>query len=197
MVEVFDMFTVPLVKYSLPNWPENKKRILDALPELNSSHLDQGIDVYTDFFSEMENKDLPSYGEVVVDIIKPCLANFSDERRVEITDMWFQTAFKGNSHGLHNHGHSGWSSVIYVEFNPLNHLPTKFISPFNNPWNGNLVDYIPEVQEGDMIIFPANLPHEAEPNKSDERRTIISYNMRGHVDYVKKSMWEGLPIVRR
>ena len=197
MRDIYDMFSVPLVKYSIANWKENKQRILESLPKLNQDHLDQGVDVYTDFFEGIENKNLPPYSNVVIDIIKPYLADFTEQRRVEFTDMWFQTAFKGNSHGLHNHGHSGWSSVIYVEFHPQFHTPTKFISPFNNPWNGNLVDFMPEVQEGDMIIFPATIAHEAMPNQSEVRRTIVSYNLRGHVDYVKKQLWEGDPIVYR
>lgn len=195
--DIYDMFTVPMVRYSIHNWKENKQRILKALPEISDEHLKSNGDTYTDFFECAKNKDLPPYSEVVIDIIKPYLADFSDERRVEFSDMWFQTYLQGNNHGPHNHGHSGWSSVIYVEFNPKFHTPTKFISPFNNPWNGNLVEFMPEVQEGDMIIFPSTITHEAETNKSDVRRTIISYNLRGHVDYVKYSMWEGDPIVYR
>ena len=185
------MFSVPLVKYHIANWKENKKRILESLPKLNQEHLGRDVGLYTDFFEVIKNNNLPTYSNVVIDIIKPYLADFTQQRCVEFTNMWFQTAFKGNSHGLHNHGHSGWSSVIYVEFNPQFHTSTKFISPFNNPWDGNLVDFMPEVQEGDMIIFPSTLTHESLPNQSEVRRTIVSYNLRGHVDCVKKKLWDG------
>ena len=188
---IYDMFSVPLVKYHIANWKENKKRILESLPKLNQEHLGRDVGLYTDFFEVIKNNNLPTYSNVVIDIIKPYLADFTQQRCVEFTNMWFQTAFKGNSHGLHNHGHSGWSSVIYVEFNPQFHTSTKFISPFNNPWDGNLVDFMPEVQEGDMIIFPSTLTHESLPNQSEVRRTIVSYNLRGHVDCVKKKLWDG------
>tara|TARA_R100000482_G_scaffold124238_2_gene76408 strand:+ start:959 stop:1543 length:585 start_codon:yes stop_codon:yes gene_type:complete len=188
---IYDMFSVPLVKYHIVNWKENKKRILESLPKLNQEHLGRDVGLYTDFFEVIKNNNLPTYSNVVIDIIKPYLADFTQQRCVEFTNMWFQTAFKGNSHGLHNHGHSGWSSVIYVEFNPQFHTSTKFISPFNNPWDGNLVDFMPEVQEGDMIIFPSTLTHESLPNQSEVRRTIVSYNLRGHVDCVKKKLWDG------
>ncbi|MAG49271.1 hypothetical protein CMO86_06290 [Candidatus Woesearchaeota archaeon] len=191
MGHIYDMFSVPLVKYHIANWKENKKRILESLPKLNQEHLDRDVGLYTDFFEVIKNNNLPTYSNVVIDIIKPYLADFTQQRCVEFTNMWFQTAFKGNSHGLHNHGHSGWSSVIYVEFNPQFHTSTKFISPFNNPWDGNLVDFMPEVQEGDMIIFPSTLTHESLPNQSEVRRTIVSYNLRGHVDCVKKKLWDG------
>ena len=47
----------------------------------------------------------------------------------------------------------------------------------------------PKVKEGDMILFPSSLLHEAPLNKSDKRRTIISYNIRGYVDYVKHRLF--------
>ena len=33
------------------------------------------------------------------------------------------------------------------------------------------------VTEGDLLIFPAYLPHSVEENKSDEDRVIISFNI--------------------
>ena len=47
-----------------------------------------------------------------------------------------------------------------------------------------------------MIIFPATITHEAMPNKSDKKRTIVSYNLQGKVDTVKKTLWQGDPIRR-
>ena len=44
MTDIYDMFTVPLVKYRIANWKENKQRILEALPKLSQEHLDQGVD---------------------------------------------------------------------------------------------------------------------------------------------------------
>ena len=140
---------------------------------------------------------MPSYSKTVIDIIKPYLADFSGERRIEFTDMWYQKYYKGVQHSYHNHGHSGWSSVIFVEFDPELHEATQFISPFNNIWNGNLEIFQPPVKEGDMILFPSTIAHEAPPNRSDTRRTIVSYNLRGHTDTVKATLWEGLPFITK
>ena len=139
---------------------------------------------------------LPAYADTVIAIIEPYLAEFTERRRCEFTDMWCQTSYKGQRHSLHNHGHSGWSAVIYVDFDPKVHQATQFISPFNNPWSGRLQTTIPPVKEGDMVIFPATIAHEALPNESDKPRTIVSFNLRGKVDKVKKTIWEGDPIVR-
>ena len=193
------MFQVPIIHYQIENWEHNKKRILDALPPECPEHADpQDHGLFTDFFltAAAGVKTMPEYSETVIDIIKPYLADFSGERRVEFTDMWYQKYYKGVSHSVHNHGHSGWSSVIYVEFDPKVHEATQYFSPFKNIWNGNLETFQAPVEEGDMVIFPATIAHEAPVNRSDKRRTIVSYNLRGHTDYVKKQLWDGDPIIK-
>ena len=202
-MSVYTMFSVPIIHYEIENWAENKQKIMAALPNHKKEHYEVSDDsitgLYTDFYknAEVGNDTLPDYASVVIDIIKPYLQDFTDQRRVEFTDMWYQTEEYGSSHGLHNHGHSGWSSVIYVDFDPQIHTATQFFSPFNNPWNGNLEAYQPPVKEGDMVIFPSTIAHEALPNSSRVPRTVISYNLRGHTDVVKYQLWQGDPIVRR
>tara|TARA_Y100001938_G_scaffold31874_1_gene43570 strand:+ start:23 stop:652 length:630 start_codon:yes stop_codon:yes gene_type:complete len=189
---VHSMFNVPIVYYPLENWSENKKKILDALPVEDDTQLvpeEHGL--YTDFFinTKADKQHLPSYFYTVLGVIKPCLENLpfplTEEERLEFVDMWYQKYYKGVQHQVHVHGHSGWSSVIYVEFDPEVHQATTFYSPFRNPWNGNIETFTPPVSEGDMVIFPSTIMHEAAPNKSDKRRTIVSFNIRGHVDLVK------------
>ena len=194
------MFSVPIIHYEIENWEFNKKRILDALPPECPEHADpQDHGLYTDFFLTAAEgvTEMPSYSKTVIDIIKPYIADFSGERRIEFNDMWYQKYYKGVQHSYHNHGHSGWSSVIFVEFDPELHEATQFISPFNNIWNGNLEIFQPPVKEGDMILFPSTIAHEAPPNRSDTRRTIVSYNLRGHTDTVKATLWEGLPFITK
>ena len=194
---VVNMFSVPLIHYEIANWHIAKKQILDALPQECPEHADpQDNGLFTDFFlTSAKDAKIPEYSDTVINIIQPYLSDFSNNARVEITDMWYQKYYKNVQHSFHNHGHSGWSAVIYVEFDPKLHEGTRFISPFNNVWNGNLEMYQPPVREGDMIIFPSTIAHEAPPNRSDVRRTIVSYNMRGHVETVKATLFEdgGLP----
>ena len=39
------------------------------------------------------------------------------------------------------------------------------------------------------------MAHNGPENKSDKRRTIVSFNLRGKVDKVKKSLWHGDPMI--
>ena len=184
------MFTVPIVHYPIEIWSENKKKILDALPPEDDSQLEpNGTGLYTDFFINGKVKELPSYFPTVVDIIKPYLKSFMDGNPVEFVEMWYQKYYNMVEHKTHCHGFTGWSSIIYVEFDPKVHQSTRFFSPFRQPWDCDVEVFQPEVKEGDMILFPSSLLHEAPVNRTDTRRTIISYNIRGYVDYVKHTLF--------
>jgi hypothetical protein len=183
------MFSVPIIHYEIENWEVNKKRILDALPPECPEECDDGV--FTDFYVNILN-ELPEYADTIIDIIKPYLLDAkqkirlsTDNSKLEFINMWYQKYYRGVSHSPHNHGHGGWSSIIYVEFDPEVHQPTQFTSPFNDILSGELVHFIPPIKEGDMVIFPSIITHEALPNMSDIRRTIVSYNL--YNSYYKKA----------
>ena len=184
------MFTVPIVHYPIENWSENKKKILDALPPEDDSQLEpNGTGLYTDFFINGKVKELPSYFHTVVDVIKPYLKSFMDGNPVEFVEMWYQKYYNMVEHKTHCHGFTGWSSIIYAEFDPKVHESTRFFSPFRQPWDCDVEVFQPKVKEGDMILFPSSVLHEAPVNRTDTRRTIVSYNIRGYVDYVKHTLF--------
>ena len=184
------MFTVPIVYYPIENWSENKKKILDALPPEDDSQLEpNGTGLYTDFFVNGKVQQMPSYFNTVLDIIKPYLQSFMDGNPVDFVEMWYQKYYNMVEHKAHTHGFTGWSSIIYVEFDPEIHESTKFFSPFRQPWDCDMETFQPKVKEGDMILFPSSVLHEAPLTRTDTRRTIISYNIRGYVDYVKHSLF--------
>ena len=75
----------------------------------------------------------------------------------------------------------GWSAVLYVEFDDKEHSATTFYCPYmsnKRSFLGGYDTYIPKVKEGDLIIFPSIIQHEASTNMSDKRRTIISFNLK-------------------
>ena len=184
------MFSVPIVHYPIENWSENKKKILDALPPEDESQLEpNGSGLYTDFFISSKVQEMPSYFNTVLDVIKPYLKSFMDGNPVDFVEMWYQKYYKNVEHNTHCHGFTGWSSIIYVEFDPKVHQSTRFFSPFRQPWDCDVEVFQPKVKEGDMILFPSSLLHEAPVSRTDTRRTIISYNIRGYVDYVKHTLF--------
>jgi hypothetical protein len=189
IMQTLPMFSVPLIHHRIENWQTNKKRIKGALPNVTDEICKSHGQAYTDFFEQQSKKELPSYSDVVFEVIDPLLRVFADGVPMNFTEMWYQTSIRGGAHGIHNHGTIGWSAVIYVDFDIEHHTPTMFYSPFDNFWNGEVQVYSPTVQEGDMIIFPSVIKHEALVNDSDVRRTIISFNIAGCPEIVKKTLF--------
>ena len=88
------MFSVPLYKFSVPNWEEEKKDILKALPK-EKRVKEYKDDIYTDFFDNSRSRKLPSYADLVLDVLSPCMEEFiqiqSSPGWLGVDAMWYQT----------------------------------------------------------------------------------------------------------
>lgn len=167
----FPIFQVNLKHYSIRNWEEKKKPLIEKLHNGD----------YTDFFSYKRDLEVPPYLDELSDCVREEIDDFSQtySSPVIISNAWFETARQYDYHPVHQHGATGFSAVLYVKFDPTCHEATKFYSPFNDPATGDLMEYQPFVKEGDLVIFPSYLLHEGPMNKSKKERTIVSFNIMG------------------
>lgn len=93
---------------------------------------------------------------------------------------WFNVNEPNASNQIHNHTGSFFSGVLYfratgtgkIRFYPNNHL-IGYSHPLW-PYKGVYLHY-PE--DGDLILFPAHLLHEVEPNPSNELRINTAFNI--------------------
>lgn len=176
------MFSIPFYRFTVSGWPAKKERMLAALPEITDKYRSPAGDTFTDFFLTSEGTSLPAYKDVVEEALSDCLDEFGEDypAEVEISSMWFERSLRSDYHGAHNHGSLGFSAVLFLEFDSIEHKPTRFIAPFNGFYSGGLIEYRPEgVNEGTLLMWPAILLHDIEPNRSDNQRTIIAFNIRG------------------
>tara|TARA_R110000787_G_scaffold99583_1_gene204209 strand:+ start:1465 stop:1968 length:504 start_codon:yes stop_codon:yes gene_type:complete len=88
--------------------------------------------------------------------------------KLHIKNLWFQQYNKDNKHDWHIHGCS-FSGVYYVNYNNKC-IGTELIDPYSN----KIIK--PKVSEGDVIIFPAFVIHRAPVEKTNNLKTIISFN---------------------
>ena len=102
-------------------------------------------------------------------IISQSQKTFNRGSAFEITDMWFQQYYKGDTHGWHVHEYCHWANVYFVE------LPSKDFLTEILDLERNAIEY--EAQEGDIISFPSMLLHRSKPNLSIDRKTVIAYNI--------------------
>ena len=177
---VIDPFRIPMIIIPVMNWEKKKEYI--NLPEYTDAHLEQGVTVYTDFFDNYQSDTQPEYADRLFKALKPELEDFKCEKflpegPIQIPYAWFQTALKGNRHALHNHGQTGFSAVLYYDFDPEQHQATTFYCPFNHYNTGSEMSFTPRCNEGDLVIFPSYILHESQPHTSDKPRTIVSWNM--------------------
>jgi len=88
----------------------------------------------------------------------------------KIHELWFQQYEKSSGHGWHVHG-SNWTNVYFLEF-PEDCPKTEFIDPLTQITVQQF-----NVKEGDVLTFPSYVIHRAPVNNSDNRKTIVSWNM--------------------
>jgi hypothetical protein len=83
-----------------------------------------------------------------------------------IHNVWFQQYESNSHHGWHTHGGCNFSNVYYLEL-PEGSQGTEF--KFNDKTT------FADVEEGDLVIFPAHIPHRS-INLSNNRRTVLVFN---------------------
>lgn len=121
--------------------------------------------------------------------------------QVAIQGMWFQVSNGGAFHDVHTHGNCSWSGVYVVQvddaqartrhptYGTANGV-TRFYGPPFSTLGGAHVDIgnaylLPphrDVQpvEGQLVLFPSWLPHQALPYSGEQDRVIVSFNASVH-----------------
>jgi len=107
-----------------------------------------------------------------------------------IKAIWININKKNNFNSLHNHPECDLSGVLWINI-PKGSGNFEFASPHNFTASSVLKSYEENFKldtynypgyrmypkEGSMLVFPSYLEHMVEPNKSDEDRISISFNI--------------------
>lgn len=168
-----NMFSVPLFHVKVDQWDSKKEELLSLIGNMEYRQ-DQGECVPTDYF-ESRTKNNIHVRRILDRQIEMFLNHYKLDGR--LTSSWFERSGKHHYHQPHNHGMTGYSGVLYVEYDPGHHAPTHFISPFPNFIDGEAIHQAPFVTEGDLILFPSSILHYTHPNKSEKNRTVLSFNL--------------------
>ena len=111
------------------------------------------------------------------------------QETVQVTDSWINVADKGGYQHPHYHSNSYLSAVYYVNYDNEKHISTHFTReeslyfpsmPALQLMRNKYTDYNQDneliVNEGELIIFPAQIIHGYNDNKFQDRVTL-SMNM--------------------
>ncbi len=166
-----NMFSIPLTRYKCSWWKQKRETLLRLLDEQDLCQGDE--QVLSDYRSSEK------YIDTISDILSDELSWFAHDYKCNpiIVRAWYERALPYMYHPTHNHGHGGYSAVLYIEYNPKYHRPTNFIAPFDHFITGEQLVYEPDVEEGHLILFPSFLHHYTHPHTSEQRRTVLSFNL--------------------
>ena len=179
-----NMFHIPLTVYKCSWWTAKKQRLLRHIDTLDLVQGDEQV------LSDYRSSD--TYLDTISDILSDEMSWFAHDYQCNphIVRSWYERALPYMYHPTHNHGHGGWSAVVFIEYNDKVHTPTNFIAPYDHFITGEPLIYTPNVKEGDIILFPSFLHHYTHPHTSEERRTVLSFNVAVDKDNVPLS-WTG------
>jgi len=149
------------------NFKEINKQLLFLIDKIPNNPLneDNTSILHTDW--NLPKNFKREYLEYFLQSIKSHLIQMCSKlhsKRIEISHAWFQQYTKNSTHQWHTHPNTNFTNVYFVEL-PSKSLATEIL---NHP-NLNL-------NEGDLLTFPAYYYHRSPINLSKERKTIISFN---------------------
>ena len=172
-MKIAQAFNISILSYNVENWSEHKDEIIDMLDT------EECDGCQTDYFKYHEQNKIPPYADKLFEILQPALKEFDGAypKKFDIHNVWGQRYGRGGYHQLHNHGALGYSAILYASLQS-DHQATTFFAPYLDFVEGNMIEYVPEVEEGDIIFFPSCLAHQCRAVQSDSERIVFSFNIR-------------------
>ena len=105
------------------------------------------------------------YSQLFIQTVLPHLEMIREKleaETVEIDNFWFQTYGQNGKHNWHTHPKTNYSNVYFLE------CPSGFSTQFKG--------FSEPCEEGDILSFPAFLPHCSPPLTGDFKKTVIAFN---------------------
>jgi len=144
-------------------------KLINDMPKSNFESTRENI-THTDWNLPKDTKR--DYLELFYDIITPYMNSIMKQMycsKWRINNGWFQQYTENNEHKWHNHCGTNFSNVYYLEM-PEKYMKTEFYNIITKKI------YTFNLQEGDLLTFPAYILHRSKKIKNSHRKTIISFN---------------------
>lgn len=108
---------------------------------------------------------------------------FSDRKRLEFitVDYWANVNKPGSRNSIHSHKPAQFSACYYLQAKGTGGI--KFLNPSNimaecNPGSPFIRDYMILPNDGDLLLWPAWIPHEVETNFSSKERINLAFDLK-------------------
>ena len=192
---ILKLFSQPIFKYKVSNYEKINNELINYIYNLYKNDPDgvkkSNIDGWhSKSFDLNEKENVPNkFFSLINHHIEDVFTKYGwiyDITKVKCTSMWAIINKKGNFNIEHTHSNNYLSAAYYVKApdncgnfkvtNP-NSINRNFFPKSNKSTEFNAKTATIEIKEGDLLIFPAYLPHSVEENKSNDERIIVSFNL--------------------
>ena len=173
---------------------EKHQQLKDKLlSELTDDKLSQPKEWNCSVQSSFETENNFSW-DYFYECIKPNLLDMHQQlkgnplHQFTMTEAWLNKYGRGDSQEVHTHigaDNCTFSCSYFAQYalNDARFLfydpdQTKHLGEFTKHYSGVVNTWFPDVQEGDIIIFPSWIHHQVEPHRSDTTRITVSANFK-------------------
>ena len=192
---IYKYFAQPIFHYQLENYEEYNKELekyiydLQKLDPEGLSRSNQGGWHSKPFNLKDQNSPPFRFFQIIQKYVADTFKEYGWKYipgKVNLTEMWAIINKKNNFNIEHTHPNNYLSAAYYVKAtencgsfkatNP-NIIARERITLSDRPteFNQNIAQIKPNA--GDLLLFPAYLPHSVGSNLSDEDRIVISFNI--------------------
>lgn len=108
---------------------------------------------------------------------------FSHRKKLDLitVDYWANVNQPGSRNSIHSHKPAQFSACYYLQAEGTGGI--RFLNPSNimaecNPGSPFIRDYMILPNDGDLLLWPAWIPHEVETNFSNKERINLAFDLK-------------------
>ena len=193
--EILKYFAQPIFKYKVENYKTFNKELEEYIYKLKEED-NEGVvrsnrgGWHSKSFKvrekgSIQNRFTHELSKYIFDTIRSYGWKCIPERIV-VSELWAMINKPKDFNVIHTHPNEYLSAAYYVKApekagkfvieNPTT-VATQFYPAPEKQTEFNIKAAALEIEEGDLLLFPAYLPHKVNENKSDKDRIVISFNV--------------------
>lgn len=175
-MKAFALKLFPVTVYLIKDtgWENYKDYLLTSIKDQKDPAYWERDGFYTDY-----GKEQPWRETIWNEFMEPQVSSLLKDSNTKLQDIWCQQYINQAGFTAHQHQTVGFSCVLYAQFDPEVHWGTSMFRPYLDPndlTNSGSVT-TPEVEEGNIVVFPSWLLHQVTPSDTEKPRTIVAFNL--------------------
>ena len=169
---IHNLFEVKYFRCEVDDWQTKKKKIESLFEKVPDTR--NGIQK----FLTNRQADTSGLRQPFVDILKKEFNDISQfiKKDVGIERLWSVSYEKYDYHLVHNHGHKGFTGILYMDIKE-EVPPTTYVQPWTDPYSDMTMYYPLNASEGTLTVVPRFVSHFSQSNETDFKKRIIAFDM--------------------